>query len=51
MNEMKKMIEIRYAKDWSPMELTDLINDTYFNGVGFKKPRNVFKTLNLDEKS
>ena len=51
MNEMKKIIEVRYAKDWSPMDLTGLINDTYFNGVGFKKPRNIFKTLKPDEKS
>ena len=51
MNEMKKYIEVRYMKDWSPMELTDLINDTYFNGVGFKKPRNVFKTFKLDQRS
>ena len=51
MNEMKKHIAVRYMKDWSPMELTGLINDTYFNGVGFEKPRYVFKTLKLDKKS
>ena len=47
MSEMKKHIEIRYMKDWSPMELTGLVNDVYLNGIGSKKPRNVFKTLKL----
>ena len=48
MNEMKKMIEIAYfMHELNPVEMTDHLNQTPFNTIGFMTPEEKFKSMGL----